>query len=109
MMNGLTLVCIAIVIFAFAYLFYGRWLVKTWGIDPNAVTPAVEKEDGVDYVPSPMPRRPPIALKMAATLRRLPGLRSLPISFLQLRAQALSRARLLPLCLVGFLHSYGLL
>ena len=101
MMNGLTLVCIAIVIFAFAYLFYGRWLVKTWGIDPNAVTPAVEKEDGVDYVP--------IALKMAATLRRLPGLRSLPISFLQLRAQALSRARLLPLCLVGFLHSYGLL
>lgn len=89
-MNGLTLVCIAIVIFAFAYLFYGRWLVKTWGI-------------------SPMPRRPPIALKMAATLRRLPGLRSLPISFLQLRAQALSRARLLPLCLVGFLHSYGLL
>ena len=40
MMNGLTLVCLAIVIFGCAYMFYGRWLVKTWGIEPDAKTPA---------------------------------------------------------------------
>ena len=51
-MNGLLLLGIACVILIAAYLLYGRYLVKTWGIDPNAVTPAVEKEDGVDYVPS---------------------------------------------------------
>lgn len=52
MMNGLTLVCIAIVIFAFAYLFYGRWLVKTWGIEPDAKTPAYRFEDGRDFAPA---------------------------------------------------------
>lgn len=52
MMNGLTLVCIAIVIFAFAYLFYGRWLVKTWGIEPDAKTPAYRLEDGRDFAPA---------------------------------------------------------
>lgn len=25
---------------------------KSWGIDPNAKTPAIEKEDGTDFVPS---------------------------------------------------------
>ena len=34
------------------YLFYGRYLEKKWGIDPNAKTPAYELEDGVDYVPA---------------------------------------------------------
>ena len=52
MMNGLTLVCIAIVIFAFAYLFYGRWLVKTWGIEPDAKTPVYRFEDGRDFAPA---------------------------------------------------------
>lgn len=51
-MNGLTLVCIAIVIFACAYLFYGRWLVKTWGIEPDAKTPAYRFEDGRDFAPA---------------------------------------------------------
>ena len=32
--------------------FYGRYLVKTWGIDPKATTPAVAKEDGTDFVPT---------------------------------------------------------
>lgn len=46
-MTGLMLVGIALVWFACAYLFYGRWLAaKTWGIDPNAPTPAVRKNDG---------------------------------------------------------------
>ena len=51
-MNGLTLIGIAIVVFAAAYLGYGRWLVKTWGIDPKAKTPAVEFEDGQDFAPA---------------------------------------------------------
>ena len=51
-MNGLVLLGLVAVLFVCAYLFYGRYLVKTWGIDPNAKTPAQEFEDGVDYVPS---------------------------------------------------------
>ncbi len=51
-MNGLTLVCISIVIFACAYMFYGRWLVKTWGIEPDAKTPAYRLRDDKDYVPA---------------------------------------------------------
>ena len=51
-MNGLTLVGIAIVVLLLAYLLYGRWLAKTWGIDPSAKTPAYRFEDGQDYVPA---------------------------------------------------------
>ncbi|MBQ7197430.1 MAG: carbon starvation protein A [Synergistaceae bacterium] len=51
-MNGLTLVGIAIVVLVLAYLLYGRWLAKTWGIDPLAKTPAVRLEDGQDYAPA---------------------------------------------------------
>ena len=51
-MNGLTLVGIAMVVLVLAYLLYGRWLAKTWGIDPSAKTPAYRFEDGQDYVPA---------------------------------------------------------
>lgn len=51
-MNGLLIVLISGVIFIAAYLLYGRWLVKKWGIDSNAKTPAYTKEDGVDYIPA---------------------------------------------------------
>ncbi len=51
-MNTLVIVLVAGVCLAAGYLFYGRWLAKTWGIDPNAKTPAVTKEDGQDYVPT---------------------------------------------------------
>ena len=43
---------IAIVVLGGAYLLYGRYLEKKWGIDPKAKTPAYELEDGVDYVPA---------------------------------------------------------
>ena len=52
-MNGLIIVLMSAVVFVLAYLFYGRWLVKKWGIDPNAKTPAYTKEDGKDYIPTP--------------------------------------------------------
>lgn len=43
---------IALVVLIGAYLVYGRYLAKTWGVDPKAKTPAYELEDGVDYVPA---------------------------------------------------------
>lgn len=54
-MNAALILLIGIVVLACGYLFYGRWLAKTWGIDPNRKTPAYEYEDGVDYVPSKAP------------------------------------------------------
>jgi carbon starvation protein len=43
---------IAAVVLLLAYLLYGRYLARKWGIDPNKKTPAYEYEDGVDYVPT---------------------------------------------------------
>ena len=51
-MNGLIMMIIAIVVLGAGYLLYGRWLAKTWGIDPKAKTPAYEMRDGVDYEPA---------------------------------------------------------
>lgn len=51
-MNTLVIVLIAAVVLVAAYLFYGRWLAKKWGIDPKAQTPAVKYNDGKDYVPT---------------------------------------------------------
>ncbi len=51
-MSGILMMVIAIVVLGGAYLLYGRYLQKKWGIDPNAKTPAYELEDGVDYVPA---------------------------------------------------------
>lgn len=50
-MNGILMMIIAIIVLGGAYLIYGRFLEKKWGIDPKAKTPAYEYEDGVDYVP----------------------------------------------------------
>ena len=54
-MSALLLILLAIVIFVVAYLTYGRYLAKTWGIDPSRKTPAIELEDGVDYCPAKTP------------------------------------------------------
>ncbi|WP_010167777.1 carbon starvation protein A [Candidatus Epulonipiscium viviparus] len=51
-MNGITMMAIAIVALGLAYILYGKWLEKTWGIDADKKTPAYEYEDGVDYVPA---------------------------------------------------------
>lgn len=49
-----TLLVIGIAIFALiaGYMFYGKWLSKQWGLDPNRKTPAYECEDGKDFVPT---------------------------------------------------------
>ncbi len=54
-MNSVVLILLAIVIFVAAYLTYGRYLAKAWGIDPSRKTPAHELEDGVDYCPAKTP------------------------------------------------------
>ena len=51
-MNGLTITLISIAVLGSGYLFYGKWLVKKWGIDTKAKTPAYTHEDGQDYIPA---------------------------------------------------------
>ncbi|MBQ8945449.1 MAG: carbon starvation protein A [Lachnospiraceae bacterium] len=52
-MTALLIILAAIAILVIGYITYGSWLAKQWGIDPSRKTPAVEKEDGVDYVAAP--------------------------------------------------------
>ncbi len=52
-MTALLIILVAIVVLFIGYVTYGSWLAKQWGIDPKRKTPAVEMEDGVDYVAAP--------------------------------------------------------
>lgn len=49
-MTALLIMLAALVLLFIGYVFYGSWLAKQWGIDPAKKTPALEKEDGVDYL-----------------------------------------------------------
>ena len=51
-MNGLILLIISVAVLSLAYLLYGRYLARSWGIDPARKTPAHEFEDGKEYVPT---------------------------------------------------------
>lgn len=52
-MSGFTLLVGSMIIFFIAYLTYGSWLAKKWGIDPARKTPAHTLRDNVDYMPTP--------------------------------------------------------
>lgn len=54
-MSSLVLIILSVVIFFIAYVTYGSWLAKKWGIDPDKKTPAHYLEDGVDYCPAKAP------------------------------------------------------
>lgn len=54
-MNGAVLLLGSAVYFSLAYVFYGRFLKRKFGVDPNRPTPAHTARDGVDYVPAPLP------------------------------------------------------
>ena len=55
-MNTLVLLGICVVILFCGYVFYGRWLVKQWGVGEGDIpTPAHTMADGVDYVPAKAP------------------------------------------------------
>ncbi|WP_105614065.1 carbon starvation CstA family protein [Vallitalea okinawensis] len=42
---------LAVIALVLGYVFYGKFVEKVFGMDPNRKTPAMEMEDGVDYVP----------------------------------------------------------
>lgn len=52
-MNGVIIMVISIAVLFLAYVLYGRWIAKKWGVDPKKPTPAYEQRDGVDYEPAP--------------------------------------------------------
>ncbi len=54
-MNSLTLLLISAIILFIAYISYGGYLAKKWGVDDSIKTPAHTKYDGVDYVPAKAP------------------------------------------------------
>ncbi|PAB57551.1 carbon starvation CstA family protein [Anaeromicrobium sediminis] len=54
-MNSLWLILVSIVVFFIAYVTYGSWLAKQWGIDETRETPAHTQNDGVDYMPAKSP------------------------------------------------------
>ena len=54
-MSAIVILLIAAVVFIIAYLTYGKWLAKQWGVDPANPTPAHTLNDGVDYVPAKAP------------------------------------------------------
>jgi len=43
--------CVSIVFLVLGYFIYGAFVEKLFGIDPKAHTPAIDKADGVDFVP----------------------------------------------------------
>ena len=51
-MNGALLLVLAGAFFLLGYAVYSRILARKLGVDPSVPTPAVTKNDGVDYVPA---------------------------------------------------------
>lgn len=54
-MNGAIILIAGLVLFSLAYLIYGRFLVRMFGVENDRVTPAHSKRDGIDYVPTKLP------------------------------------------------------
>ena len=51
-MNGAVILAFGVIFFGVAYRLYGRFIEKMFGVDYGRQTPAVSKNDGVDYVPA---------------------------------------------------------
>ena len=51
-MNSALILIITVILFAVAYVVYGRYIEKLAGVDPERKTPAVKINDGKDYVPT---------------------------------------------------------
>ncbi|MBQ8217547.1 MAG: carbon starvation protein A [Oscillospiraceae bacterium] len=51
-MSAIIILVIAVALLALGYIFYGSWLAKQWGVDPNKETPAHTSYDGKDFVPA---------------------------------------------------------
>ena len=51
-MSAILILIIALALLACGYIFYGSFLAKKWGVDPNRETPAHPSYDGKDFVPA---------------------------------------------------------
>ncbi len=54
-MNALTLLGVCGILLFIAYVTYGAYLSKKWGVNDQNKTPAHRKKDGVDYMPAKAP------------------------------------------------------
>lgn len=51
-MSAILILAIGIVLLVLGYIFYGSWLAKKWGVNPDRPTPAHTKYDNKDFVPT---------------------------------------------------------
>lgn len=51
-MSAILILVVGLVLLALGYIFYGSYLAKQWGVDPNKETPAHTSYDGTDFVPA---------------------------------------------------------
>lgn len=51
-MSPILVLVIGVVLLGLGYVFYGSWLAKKWGVNPDRPTPAHSKFDNKDYVPA---------------------------------------------------------
>ncbi len=51
-MSAILLIVVAAALLLVAYIVYGGWLARQWGIDAKNIAPSHAKEDGVDFVPT---------------------------------------------------------
>ena len=51
-MTAVLILVVGIVLLGLGYIFYGSWLAKKWGVNPDRPTPAHTKYDNKDFVPT---------------------------------------------------------
>jgi len=51
-MNSLIVAIFALLLLGCGFKFYGKIMEKLWQVNPNNKTPAVERTDGIDYIPA---------------------------------------------------------
>lgn len=54
-MSAIAILLIGFILLFLGYIFYGKWLAKQWGLEPDRSTPAHDMQDGKDYVPAKAP------------------------------------------------------
>ncbi len=51
-MKAIIILLVGLVLLVLGYIFYGSWLAKKWGVNPDRPTPAHSKFDNKDFVPA---------------------------------------------------------
>lgn len=54
-MPAIWLLALSMIVFLMGYIWYGRYLVKKFGVDNSRPTPAHTRRDGIDFVPAQSP------------------------------------------------------